>query len=423
MKLLRYSALLFTLLLSACNDANHLGDEQPLTQNSDAHELPDSSSFASHLGLTAYTNMSMASQRAQELDAKIAALLHSPTTASLDAARQAWRAAYDAYLYTLYFSKLPLTDPVEWTKQNIDYKQTLVTLDSWPVEGGYIDYVPGYPFSGIVNDLTLKLSEESLLAQHGFSDPTSASLGYHAMEFMLWGIDGKRSARDFAAKENTAPVLDTLETSTLDSNSEGLTEASAAAEAEIESAENAEAISTEVQNHTRRRQYVQLVSEQLQKSLHRLQRRWEPSNGHYASLLSRSQPEQILRASLLAAQRLLSEEIIGLRLVGNSSEFSNSSAQDLGALIEGLRYVFLPQLEVEGEQLIGIGSTLNENDISLIEEWQKQLAALQSCVDKWQAAGTANAEIRQDCRQKTIEMMSVVQRTGRALNIYLPEVN
>lgn len=421
MKLLRYSALLFTLFLAACDDTNRHSDEQPLSQNSDLHELPDSSSFASHLGLTAYTNMSMASQRAQELDAKIAALLHTPTKASLDAAREAWRAAYDAYLYTLYFSKLPLTDPVEWTKQNIDYKQTLITLDSWPVEGGYIDYVPGYPFSGIVNDLTLKLSEESLLAQHGFSDPTSASLGYHALEFMLWGVDGKRSARDFAAKENTAPVLDALEPNNLEISSEGLTEANA--EAEVENAENVDALKAEVQNHTRRRQYIQLVSEQLQKSLHRLQRRWEPSNGHYASLLARSQPEHILRASLLAAQRLLSEEIIGLRLVGNSSEFSNSSANDLEAILEGLRHVFLPQIEVEGEQLIGIGSTLNENDISLIEDWQKQFTALQSCVDKWKTVSTADAAIRQDCRQKTIEMLAVVQRTGRALNIYLSDIN
>src|SRR5690606_39084386 len=178
---------------------------------------------------------------------------------------------------------ISINDPPDWASKGIDYQRTITLLDSWPIEGGYIGYLPGYPFSGIVNDLTLPLNEANLLAQHGFSDPTYASLGYHALDFMMWAADGARPTREYLPRENTAPVI------------AGSDEESVSTKPEADSGyADLPVTASTVQNHNRRRQYVQLVSEQLQKHLHRLQRRWEPSNGYYAGLLQHARPEQVL---------------------------------------------------------------------------------------------------------------------------------
>ena len=52
---------------------------------------------------------------------------------------------------------------------------------------GFIDAVPGYPFSGIVNDASLVISKEELLRQHGLTDISDVSLGFSVIEFLLWG--------------------------------------------------------------------------------------------------------------------------------------------------------------------------------------------------------------------------------------------
>ncbi|MCD8521747.1 MAG: hypothetical protein LRY66_02490 [Saccharospirillaceae bacterium] len=419
---MNYAKLVFVsaLLLAGCDQPAQPQSSPPdQTSATDIRQdsVPDSSAFAAHLGLSAYTEMSMAAQSAQELDSRLASFLYHPNPMSLTEVRQAWRNAYSAYLQTLIYSKLPINDPPDWHKKGIDYQHTLSLLDSWPIEGGYIDHVPGYPFSGIVNDLTLELNEDSLLAQHGFSDPSYASLGYHAFEFMLWGADGQRSPRDFFPQENTAPVViaseggnsaDTLHT-------------------EIAHPEEATAIADEepadvgVQNHNRRRQYVQLLSEQLQKHLHRLQRRWEPSNGYYASLLQHSEPEQVLKATFSATQKLLSDELLGKRLNGTSSEFSQTTWADTRAIVAGIRNLYFPLSETEAGT--GLPALLGQHHDDLSLEWQRQLQLIDDSIDDWQQQTVADAEARQQCRQRIIELMSLLQRTASMLNVPLASAN
>ena len=399
---LRVTALMLTLLLSGCDQSG--SDASASYPSQPDQSLPDSSSFAAHLGLSAYTQMSLAAQAAQELDSKLAAFLHSPTPASLETTREAWRTAYNAWLETLIYSYLPLNDPPDWEGKGIGYQQTIRLLDSWPVEGGYIDYVAGYPFSGIVNDLALELTEANLISQHGFSDPTYASLGYHAFEFMLWGADGQRPVRDFMPQENTAPVIIGNE------NDTPAPETPAAHHTDVKLPADT------VQNHNRRRQYVQLVSEQLQKHLHRLQRRWEPSNGYYAGLLQRSEPEQILRASLSATQKLLSEELLGKRLALKSSEFSNTSWADVHAIVQGIRKLYLP---AGNGTAGGLNSVLRNRDLPLSAEWDKQLGLVEASLVAWRESGD-NEESRLRCHERLIELLSLLQKTAVALQADLP---
>lgn len=380
-----------------------------------------SSAFVSHLGLSAYTAMSMAAQDAQELDSRLQSFLYHPNPMSLKEVRDAWREAYSAFLQTLIYSRLPISDPPDWYKKGIDYRHTLILLDSWPIEGGYIDHVPGYPFSGIVNDLTLELNEDSLLAQHGFSDPSYASVGYHAFEFMLWGEDGQRSARDFFPQENTAPVVMPGEGTAANGSADSLTAgvSQEAAHGDEEPA-GAEAGDIDIQNHNRRRQYVQLLSDLLQKHLHRLQRRWEPSNGYYATLLQRSAPDQVLAATLNATRRLLSDELLAKRLNGDSSGFSHTSQADIAAILHGIRNLYLPDSETEGTA--GLQELLPASlQDGLISDWSRHFALIDNTLAQWQQEGDASEATRQQCRERIIELMSVLKRTADALNLPLSE--
>lgn len=362
----------------------------------------DASSFRSFLGLSAYTSLSLATQQAQQLDQRLSAFLHQPDSTHLVQAQSAWRLAYDAYLSSLIYAYLPVKDPSEWYQKGIDYQSTIQLLDSWPIEGGYIDHVPGYPFSGIVNDLTLELTESSLLDQHGFSDPSYASLGYPPMEFMLWGANGDRNASDFVARENTAPVvMASEENSSTDATDTRLNR------------HDADKREPKIQNHNRRRHYLQLLSNQLLEHLHRLQRRWQPSNGYYTELLGKTPANQALLATLRAGQSLLSKELLDRRLATHSSEFSNTGVDDIIAIHQGFQTLMLGNEDSAN----GVVSLLNQ---PMQQTWQDQLSELQQTLGQLQEQGSGNAVLNQQLRQQFIGLLSLLEKTAEQLNLRLP---
>lgn len=404
------------LLVSACSQQD--GQETlslPMTMNTPLpvsdrayHALDDEflSAFVAHISLSAYTHVSLATQAAQELDSRVAALLHTPNDNTLNDAQVAWREAYDAYLHSLLFSYLPLIDPADWHHQQIDLRSTLTFLDSWPIEGGYIDHIPGYPFSGIVNDLTLPIQEDTILTQHRFADDSYASVGYHAIEFMLWGADGDRDPRDFFAQENTAPVIVPLVTGDIGINSVSDQE-------EDEQADSALTHTFGIQNHARRRQYVQLLTEQLQKHLLRLQRRWQPSNGYYADMIQSSEPTKVVQVSLWAANQLLAQELLHRRLPADSSAFSQTSLNDLRALLNGLQQILLPD-----DTSLGLSMLLQDHP-DLLDQWQQQLHSSYALLDQWQRAELTPNAAREALKERLIGLMSLLQRSADYLQLQL----
>lgn len=397
------ATLIFAILLTGCDQpTGQAPAQQKLTlpgSSTPRTSAADFDAFRSYLGLTAYTSLSNAAQQAQQFDQRLSAFLHQPDATHLVQAQSAWRQAYDAYLNSLIYAYLPINDPIEWRQKGIGYQATLALLDSWPIEGGYIDHVPGYPYSGIVNDLTLELSESNLLEQHGFSDPSYASLGYHALEFMLWGANGDRDASDFIARENTAPVVIASEGS--------------AAEPDNNQNNQAAAVSSQVQNHNRRRHYLQLLSNQLLEHLHRLLRRWEPSNGYYAGLLEKTPGNQAMLATMMASQSLLSKELLDRRMASNSSEFSNTGMDDIVAIINGLKLLLSGQ--EHGQGIMAIIA-----DTQLTQDWQQQFAVLDQNISDWQEQGMANAELNQKVRLQLIQLLSLLEKTAESFDLRLP---
>lgn len=413
--------LLIGLTLSLALGACDWPKQQAPEKSSPTPTSIDAQAFAAQAGLEAYTSLSRASQSAQVLDSKLASFLYHPNPMTHQEMKQAWRQAYDDFLRALVFAYLPIQDPPEWYNKRIAYRNLLSQLDSWPIQGGYIDYVAGYPFSGIVNDLTLTLNEQTLRNQHQFTDLSNASIGYHAMEFMIWGGDGERSPHDFFPQENTAPVLLSEGQEETDSGSEQPSTSNEPGQ--IEDGAEPPVVEPQIpepQNHNRRRQYIQLVSELQQKDLIRIQRRWEPSSGYYAQLIQQSSPNNTLQAALIAAQRLISEEILNKRFQLESSEFSASSARDIEALLNGLELWFSPQDEglQEGSLMFLMEQAAADKAAAFMDQLQQSQQCLASI-----NAGKTDATSVEECKQQVIGLLSQLQNNAGSLGIALPALD
>lgn len=448
--MIRWTLLIGLIVLSGCSSDKETESEKisaTLTSESVASKSKslsiDSSSFTTQVGIMAYTSLSQANQAAQFFDNKLASFMHHPNPATQSEVQQAWRSAYDLFLASFIYSYIPIKDPVEWHKQRMAYQDLLIQLDSWPIEGGYIDYVEGYPFSGIVNDLTLSINEQSIRVQHGFTDSSNASLGYHALEFMLWGESSAnqtmRSAQDFVPQENTAPVpLSDAEQALNNPHADDFSEERIVDELPATELASDESITPPIivsQNHNRRRQYIQLISDLLLKDIHSLQRRWEPSSGYYAQVLQQSSDAEVLRAAFIAAQDLLSKEMLTKRFRLTSSEFSHSSHDDLLALLSGLESWFKAEtfsllenpmsegVQIEEppkkEKASYLYTLIKQSDENTASALAAALKQTRTCIQQHK-----NAQSNLDqCKQDTIQLLSHLRRAAKVLAVNLPALD
>jgi putative iron-regulated protein len=152
---------------------------------------------------------------AKSLQTAVAALIATPSDATLQAARDAWKAARIPYQQSEAFRfGNPIVD--DWEGQ----------VNSWPLDEGLIDYVsadygneenqlatlnviatPTFTLSGTEIDATSiapALIADTLHEADGVE--ANVATGYHAIEFLLWGQDlngtnpgaGARPFTDFA---------------------------------------------------------------------------------------------------------------------------------------------------------------------------------------------------------------------------------
>lgn len=94
-----------------------------------------------------------------------------PAPESRQALQQAWFSAHKAFSHMLPLARIHVAG------------NRLFDIDAWPIEPGFLDSLPQYPDSGIISDFTLIISRETLIRQHGFTDPSEASLGFHPIEY------------------------------------------------------------------------------------------------------------------------------------------------------------------------------------------------------------------------------------------------
>ncbi len=235
-----------------------------------------------------------------KLQAAVDALLANPTDATLAAARAAWTAARPAYLVTEAYRFYD--GPIEAIEGEIN---------SWPVNEAFIDYVVGDPGAGIVNHPETAISVASLIVNNQVTDETDVTLGWHAIEFLLWGQDlsatgpGDRPVSDYVAGQG---------------------------------------------NNDRRRTYLKIATDRLVADLGRLEQAWAPGvPDNYAAIFAALAPREAIGRivngmAVLAGEELMSERMaVGLDSGDQEDEhscFSDTTHQDFVYDMKGIANVW-----------------------------------------------------------------------------------
>ncbi|HTF81610.1 MAG TPA: imelysin family protein, partial [Cytophagales bacterium] len=122
-------------------------------------------------------------------------------------------------LYTKARVPYEQTEPLRAANGPIDTGADAVEgrLNAWPLSENYVDYVKGPEgdsLTGIINDTVQfpDITKEVLVANHESGGESNLTLGYHVIEFLLWGQDlnpdsarnsaGQRKYTDYTTKVN-----------------------------------------------------------------------------------------------------------------------------------------------------------------------------------------------------------------------------
>ena len=207
-------AVLAPLLLVGCNDeaAGPQSIESVNEITPSVFELlnPELSASAKEIVLKYVeqigTDLIQAGIEIEKFQSSIVTLADHVSSENLSLSKQAWLDAHSAYeLTTLhrYFATQLLGEQNSLALMQLQYQ-----INHWPIIPGYIDYVNGYLDSGIVYDINVTLDVDSLREQHGAFDIYEVTLGFHVIEFLLWGYDTDsvaRPAADFDAVLELTP--------------------------------------------------------------------------------------------------------------------------------------------------------------------------------------------------------------------------
>ena len=270
----------------------------------------------------------------------IGMLTGQATNENLSLSKQAWLDAHSAYEITTlhrYFTTQLLGEQSSLALMQIQHQ-----INHWPIIPGYIDYVNGYPDSGIVHDINVNLDVDSLREQHGTFDISEVTLGFHVIEFLLWGYDtdsGPRPAADFDA------VL------------------------ELTSEQTESGYSLDQLSNNRRRLFLSVAIDTLVEDFRALQSLWlaeEPSIRREIESTSGTELIVILADSMSA---MLTEELL-LRslypmLNGNFAEsiqspYSRSTQNAVSSQLSGLEGLLLERQTESGTTLDRVFSAISD---------------------------------------------------------------
>jgi len=283
-----------------------------------------------------------AGQHLQTFDTQIDDFLASTDETSLATARDGWQLAYNAYETTQlhrYFAAEVFSDDLLLQLGDLDYR-----LNQWPILPGYVDAVDNYPDSGLVFDTSVALVPDTLREIHGQFDLAEAALGFHVIEFLLWGENltagGPRPASDFVAATSL----------------------------------NAEQIefgfTLEQLPNNRRRELLDLLAELINTDYQNAARLWSQGMGEYALSVDTLVAEDLLSDLLQAINAMLTEELLVRSLYpllngeyeeSLHSRFSNSTEDSVIAQLATLERLLMDTSSTEGMRLDSLFADLSDD--------------------------------------------------------------
>lgn len=152
--------------------------------NNDSNSVATKKQVIENYSNIVYANYKQAYDDAVLLETAIKTFTTTPTDANFTAAKNAWKVSRESY---------GTTEAFRFANGPIDGDETGPEglLNSWPLDENFIDYVDGNTSAGIINDLVeFPVINKSLL--EGLNEDggeKNISVGYHAIEFLLWGQD------------------------------------------------------------------------------------------------------------------------------------------------------------------------------------------------------------------------------------------
>lgn len=154
--------------------------------------------------------------------------------------------------------------------------QRLTRTDSFPILPGYIDGLSDWPDSGLVNDNTLVLNRDNLLAQQGATSELEVSLGFQVLQFLLFGEPlAPRQVEDFVVP--ALPAADTAGTQPLPLSDDVTADDPDGDEADALAAGEMLLTLSPGEQIERRRQYLQVATQLLVDDLRLLGRDDSPA--------------------------------------------------------------------------------------------------------------------------------------------------
>ncbi|MDP2525934.1 imelysin family protein [Maribacter dokdonensis] len=162
----------------------------------------DASSVIENYADLVLANYQAALVDAEAMNVAIQTFVATPTEENFEAAKEAWLTSRESYgpSEAFRFANGPIDTG--------DTEEIEGYLNSWPLDEAYIDYVEGDVDAGIINNLAdfPTLTKEILTGENGNGGEENVAIGYHAIEFLLWGQDltapsenlaGQRAYTDF----------------------------------------------------------------------------------------------------------------------------------------------------------------------------------------------------------------------------------
>lgn len=343
-RVLPVAVLLLAVTVSSCKKPkDDVDNSDPLA----AQKTNVKQTYAS-IANAMYTD---AYDRAVELKTAIDAFVANPSATTLQTAKQEWLESREAYGQSEIFRFVdgPIDNPANGPEG---------LINAWPMDESFVDYVQGSASAGIINDLANypTLTKNILVSANEMGGvEANVSVGYHAIEFLLWGQD--LSATSAGQRPYTDYVVGAGGTAS---------------------------------NQDRRGQYLKLCAELLVEALDQVKGEWA-SNGAYRATWMATSNQIALRRMFNSIRAMSGDELSGERIrvaydnmdqEDEHSCFSDNTHRDIILNATGIKSLYTGSYTSTSGQIVS-GYSLSDlvNTVNSSQNTQ-MLLAIQTSISK-----------------------------------------
>lgn len=329
--------LLVFVLISSCSN-----DDSPTPTNT----IPKSEVIENYANIV-FASYQDALTDAEALETAINTFVSDPTDINFTAAKTAWKTARESYGPTeaYRFADGPIDDS--------DGPEGMI--NAWPLDENYVDYVVGDTNSGIINNVATypTIDKSTLENLNEVGGEANISIGYHAIEFLLWGQDTTDPSELKAGQRAYTDFVDGGTAS----------------------------------NQDRRRDYLAVCADLLTDHLQLMINEWQVGGAYRTTFLSLAE-NTVLKNIVTAIATLSKSELGGERMFvaydnqdqeDEHSCFSDNTHRDVRLNLAGIANVYRGSYgSITGSSLEDL---IAEEDVALGAEVSAQLAAAEAAVN------------------------------------------